>query len=314
MPDETRSADTDLLNASEGVAVEIQSRLEAIENDAALFDEQSFSARACALDRLELHILDRIAGLPESAAPAGELARLETRARRFAQRLEDVDAALFRRIRVDIRSGHVRGAALRRVIDRYVLSDSRKGAAGGYDLLDHFLNGLLLWRPLPPETKPCHSEMVSYQQTPGRFVLELADRALVRRHDVFFDVGSGLGHVAILANLLTGAPARGIEIEPGLCDYATVTAAELSLPGVEFQNVDARAANYADGNVFFLFTPFIGSISATVLDRLRTESQTRRIRVVTHGPITSQVAALPWLTPPPTSGSTRDGLSAFVSA
>ena len=316
MPDETLRAKTELLNeAAVGISLEIQSQLDAMANDATLFDELNFGARAGTLDHLEFHILDRIAGLFESSASPKELVHLRTRAEHILHRLESVDAALFRRVRADIRRGHAIGAGLRRVIDRYVLSNSTKGDADnnpGYDLLDLFLNGLLLWRTLPPETKLVNSEMVFYQQTPSRFIIELIDRALVTDNDVFFDVGSGLGQVAIVANLLSGASANGIEIEPGFCEYARMTAAELNLTGVEFWNVDARAANYADGTVFFMYTPFVGSICATVLDRLRIESLARRIRVVTCGPITSQVARQSWLMPLK-SDSMRDGLSAFVS-
>jgi hypothetical protein len=304
-----------LSEAAVAISLEIQSRLDAIANDAALFDELNFGARASTLDHLDFHILDRIAGLLENSASPRELVHPRTRAERIMHRLESVDAALFRRVRADIRSGHATGAGLRRVIDRYVLSNLTKGDADnnlGYDLLDLFLNGLLLWRALPPETKSVNSEMVFYQQTPARFAIELIDRALVTDNDVFFDVGSGLGQVAILANLLSGASAEGIEIERGFCDYARMTAAELNLTRVGFQNVDARTANYAGGTVFFMYTPFVGSISATVLDRLRIESLTRRIRVATYGPITSQVARLSWLKPL-NCDSMCDGLSAFVS-
>jgi hypothetical protein len=304
MPDETES-----------LSLEIESQLDAIANDATLFDEVNFGARARTLDHLDFHVLDRIAVLLESSPSSQELAHVKDHAERIVHRLESVDGVLFRRLRTDIRSGHATGAGLRRVIDRYVSSDLPKRTPHrnpGYDLLDLFLNGLLLWRPLPPETKSVNSEMVFYQQTPARFVIEMIDRTPVTGNDVFFDVGSGLGQVAILVNLLSGASAKGIEIEPGFCDYATMTAAELNLTRVEFRNADARAADYAEGTVFFLYTPFVGGIASTVLDRLRTESLTRSIRVVTHGPITAQVARLSWLEPLH-SGSTRDGLSAFVS-
>src|SRR5690242_12145414 len=38
----------------------------------------------------------------------------------------------------------------------------------------------------------------------------------VTRDDVVVDLGAGLGKVVLLARLLTGAKARGVEIQPGL--------------------------------------------------------------------------------------------------
>jgi hypothetical protein len=67
------------------------------------------------------------------------------------------------------------------------------------------------------------------------------------------------------------------------------------LTGVEYLNVDARDADYAAGTVFFMFTPFVGSMLQAVLDRLYLESKKRAIRVCTFGPCTLEVAKQPWL-------------------
>jgi hypothetical protein len=109
------------------------------------------------------------------------------------------------------------------------------------------------------------------------------------------DVGAGLGHVPLLVNLLGGVAARGIEIEPAYCEIAAGWAADLGLSQVLFIQGDARYANYSEGTVFFLYTPFSGYMLAEVLERLRVESQRRRIRLFTYGPCTLQVARQPWL-------------------
>ncbi len=62
-----------------------------------------------------------------------------------------------------------------------------------------------------------------------------------------------------------------------------------------FINGDARDVDYADGTVFYLYTPFKGSVLQTVLERLRAESQRRRIRVCTYGPGTLEVLPQEWL-------------------
>jgi SAM-dependent methyltransferase len=114
--------------------------------------------------------------------------------------------------------------------------------------------------------------------------------------DVFFDLGSGLGQVPLLVNLLAGVDAKGIEFEPAYCEHAKRYAEELKLPRVEFIQADARDADYTAGTVFFLYTPFEGGILATVLERLRDEAGWD-IRVFTYGPCTATVAEAGWLKP-----------------
>jgi hypothetical protein len=69
----------------------------------------------------------------------------------------------------------------------------------------------------------------------------------------------------------------------------------LNLPQVEFVNVDARQADYSDGTVFFLYTPFNGKMLEQVLERLKAESANRKVRLYTYGPCTLQVARQTWL-------------------
>jgi hypothetical protein len=64
---------------------------------------------------------------------------------------------------------------------------------------------------------------------------------------------------------------------------------------VSFARADARYADYSEGTVFFLYTPFKGRLLAQVLERLRVEAQHRRITLFTYGPCTPQVARQPWL-------------------
>jgi SAM-dependent methyltransferase len=158
-----------------------------------------------------------------------------------------------------------------------------------------FINGLLLIRVVSVETKAKEPEMVYYQQTPARIIFELVEKARLTGEDVFYDLGSGLGQVPILVNLLSGATAKGIEFEPAYCDYARGCAADLNLSRVEFINADARTADYSEGTIFFMYTPFEGRILQEVLEKLRGESRRRWIRLFTYGPCTPQVSRQSWL-------------------
>jgi SAM-dependent methyltransferase len=276
----------------------IRSDIEAIEKNSVLYEETNFASRVEAIEYIEFSIIDRLESLLHTVNQPGELATLEKDAERVKRRLEEIDDSLFQRLRANIRLGDYTGTALKRLIGEYIRPDpggSRKQDDIGYDNLDAFINGLLLIHALPIETKAREPEMVYYQPTPTRIILELVEKSRLTGKDVFYDLGSGLGQVPIFVNLLSGAKAKGVEFEPAYCDYARVCAAELNLSRVEFINADARTVDYSDGTVFFMYTPFGGKILRDVLEKLQRESRTRMIWIFTYGPCTPQVSRQSWL-------------------
>ena len=280
------------------VLYEIQAEIEAIEKNAALYEETNFDSRVDALDTIEFNIIDRIEGLLPTTTQPEEWARLKQYAESIKRQLEDIDEKLFQRLRADIRDGLCPAPALKSLIGKYVGCHSSRDRVHdeiGYDSLDEFINGLLLLEAIPTETKVREREMVAYQQTPARIILELIEKAQLTEKDVFYDLGSGLGQVSILVHLLSGALAKGIEFEPAYCAYARMCAAGLNLSGVEFINEDARQADYADGTVFFLYTPFEGRLLQEVLEKLRRVSEQSMMRLFTYGPCTPQVSRQSWL-------------------
>jgi hypothetical protein len=272
----------------------------AIVADASLLEPGRYCDRAAAIDTLEFHVLDRIAGLLAGPSPAPELLGLRAEAERARRRLEAVDRAHFRSLRAQIRAGGLAGPALAALLDAAVSPAQRLPLdAPGYDALDQYVNGLLRTQPLPRERAAREPEMVSYQQTPARIILALAERARLTPADCFYDLGSGLGHVPILVHLLTGAEARGVEVEPAYCAQARQYAAQLGLTRVAFTQADARQASYHDGSAFFLYTPFVGDMLRAVLGRLRSIACERPIQVLTYGPCSAIVAQEPWLSGAP---------------
>ena len=186
---------------------------------------------------------------------------------------------------------------LRRQFDNYVEHAHKERSQDdiGYDALDTFVNGLLRIDVALEETKQREPDMVFLQPTPVRIVLELVEEANITKDDVFYDLGSGLGQVPILVRLLTGAKTRGIEFEAAYCSYAQQCARRLNLSHVEFMNLDARDADYSDGTVFFMYTPFTGKLLQEVLEKLKGESRKRAIRICTYGPCTPHVSNQSWL-------------------
>ncbi len=277
----------------------LQSQLDAFDQ-VALYAQENFQGRAEVIDVIEFEIIDRIDGLLCDPAQPQELRILRQAAERFQQHLLAIDEGLFENLRASIRGG-CRGEALRHTIARYVRLPGTNDLGQmvvGYNSLDRLVNGMLGIDALPDMRLESEPEMVLYQQTPARIIFELVQRTNPGPQDRFYDLGSGMGHVTTLMHLLSGAPSRGIEFEPAFCEYARACAAALKLTQVEFINMDARQADYAAGNVFFMYTPFEGAMLLEVLERLRERSRKGPIRLATYGPCTTIVAQQGWLSAP----------------
>lgn len=272
---------------------EIRSYIKDIEENSSLFEEKNFDRRIETIDFLEFHVIDQI----EARVETRELNLLKQRAEEVTVRLGQVDDILFEKLRANIRAGICIVRAFKDLVNEYFDLDSKVLSTPGYDNLDLFINRLICFDTMPGQTKELETGMVFYQKTPARIIFELAKKCHFTNGDVFFDLGSGLGQVAILLNLLTGVTARGIEFEPAFCRYAQDCAAALNLPEVTFINTDACKADFSAGTVFFLYTPFTGEMLQDVLELLREESKQRMIRIVTYGPCTEQVAQQSWLHP-----------------
>jgi SAM-dependent methyltransferase len=140
-----------------------------------------------------------------------------------------------------------------------------------------------------------YPEMMPYQPTPVRHILHLIAASALSEHDLFVDIGSGLGHVPLLVSMLTGARSLGIEVQPASVAIAQQCAQNLHLSRVRFVAEDARVTDLSSGTVFYLYSPFTGSILCEVLNTLRLESTRRSIKVCSLGPCTGIVANEPWL-------------------
>jgi predicted RNA methylase len=165
----------------------------------------------------------------------------------------------------------------------------------GYDYLDELISGVLQFERPSAEVVELESEMVSYQPTPARHILDFINRTALTERDSLIDLGSGLGQVLLIASICTGASCTGIELEPSYIDCARKSARSLNLNNVRFIQGDARAADWSEGTVFYLYTPFIRTILRDVLNSLRQEAVRREIRICTFGPCSRVVAEEQWL-------------------
>jgi hypothetical protein len=209
-------------------------------------------------------------------------------------RLEAANAAVYAAIRSHIQRGSTSDALLPWIVR---CADSAESTPTGlhFDNLDELIGGVLQLRePDSEHIRPGH-EMVFYQPTPARHILQMLRLCALTQADTLIDLGSGLGHVPILASLLSEARAIGIELESAYIATARDCARTLNLRRATFLQQNAADADLSTGTAFYLYTPFTGVTLQTVLDNLRQQSRNRHIRICTFGPCTQIVAQESWL-------------------
>lgn len=126
-------------------------------------------------------------------------------------------------------------------------------------------------------------ELIGYHASGLAPVCRAIVETPITRDDVFIDLGAGRGRVVALVRALTGARTRGVELQRELIASCA--------RGVELEHGDARHASLDDGTVFFLYTPFTGSVLDEVLARLQRVAAHHAIVICALGFALSQ----PWL-------------------
>jgi hypothetical protein len=181
-------------------------------------------------------------------------------------------------MRLALRDGTFGGVALREHLDALPPDERDPWVEELLDLAHPPLDET----PLPPEHTPF---IVSGVEE----ILFALDRAQLTPADTFVDLGAGTGKVVLLAHLLTGARAHGVELDRALVQEGESAAASLQLDGVTFDAADARTAALPDARVFYLYSPFSGAVLEEVMARLRRLAQERDLVVC------SSPSPLPWL-------------------
>jgi SAM-dependent methyltransferase len=161
---------------------------------------------------------------------------------------------------------------------------------------DTWLDRVFGLAELPDDGPQLPRGCTPYLPCPVDALLRMVEHAEVQSNDVFVDIGAGVGRAATLVQLLTGAAAIGLEIQPELVRAARALGQRLKVS--RFSVVEGDAAQLSEfissGSVFFLYCPFSGRRLEQVLDALAVIAQTRQIRVCC---VQLPLPARPWLTP-----------------
>jgi hypothetical protein len=265
-----------------------------LDNEPSLVEPNRLRQRFEALDRLDAHFPRS----PDDAFSAESIEpEIYRQAKTICAKLEAVNCELYEAIRRKIRHGS-RPDTLLRWTHPSLDSENAAGPANGigYDYLDALISGVLQFEEPDAGNIASDPEKVFYQPTPARHIFRLIGLTALKEDDVLVDLGSGLGHVPLLVSICTGARSIGIELEAAYVECARQCTQRLNLNNkVTFIQEDARVADLTGGTVFYLYTPFRGTILSTVLCRLRREAVGRRIRICSYGPCTAVIAEEPWL-------------------
>jgi hypothetical protein len=271
---------------------DLRAFLSVLEADSSLFLPDQLRKRLIELDNLDAGF----GGFDSEDSTRCTYSLLHQRAKALRIRLEAANTELYQSVRSDIVRGGQPRALLQWLEDSVSDNESRSPLPGlGFDYRDELVSGVLqLLEPSEPNLQPS-PEMVPYQPTPVRHILNLIAAAAIAEDDVFVDLGSGLGHVLLLVSMMTGARTLGVEVEAAYVASARKCAQNLHLSCVQFIAQDARDADLSCGTVFYLYSPFKGSILTDVLNALRMESSRRSIKICSLGPCTRTVANETWL-------------------
>ena len=263
-----------------------------LEADSSLFQPERLRERLIALDGLDAGF----GGFDLEDSTRCADSRIHQRAKALWTRLEAANAALYQSVRSDIVRGGQPGALLQWLQDSATQNESKSPLPGlDFDCRDEMVSGVLQLREPSEPNLQRSPEMVPYQPTPVRHILHLIAATALAEDDVFVDLGSGLGHVPLLVSMVTGAQSLGIEVQAAYVASARECAQSLHLSRVRFIPQDAREADLSSGSVFYLYSPFNGSILTNVLSALRMESTHRSIKVCSLGPCVRRVANETWL-------------------
>jgi hypothetical protein len=286
--------------------------LEQLEQNPNLYVEENFVERMRALDMLEFQILDGVEPLRGDSLVESTQENFWQRIEALRLKLEAANQHLFNRLVENIQAND------RSMLKRYLRKAEREidlqtsDDEVGYDEMDLLVNGLLEVPIVPSEPDERDAGMMFYQPTPARIILTIIDKLQMQADDIFYDLGSGIGHVPILINLLTDVRTKGVELEESYVRYSDACLKKLGITDVEFIQADARDVAY-DGTVFYMYTPFTGELLQQVLTKLETTSKEKSIRVCTYGPCTLQVSKQSWLQSIYLTGKREGSLGIFVS-
>ena len=224
------------------------------------------------------------------------------RSERLIQKLKEFFAGAtdLPALRRDMRAGRPIGKRLRRALEsRCTFEDERTLRLGP---ADQFFDELIGLHDKPAVPTQFSEDAIGYVEASVEAVLRMLDAIELEEHDLFCDVGSGLGRIPILVHLLTGLPTLGVEIDRELCAKGQALLSSNEIAKVDLRAASALDADLSEVTVFSFNLPFDDATLATFLNRIRPHPGAGAIRIY---PYAWHLAFwdVPWLRPVRISGT-----------
>jgi SAM-dependent methyltransferase len=158
------------------------------------------------------------------------------------------------------------------------------------ELRDHLVEEILdvAYPPLEEASLPQGS--IHYCPSGLAEILFMLEKANLGPGKTFVDLGSGLGKVALLVALVTGARVLGVELDPRLVSHARSAAGSLRLENAHFLEGNIRELSLPLADVYYMYIPLMQSTA--LVARLAALAAQRRILVFSQ---TLDLTQLPWL-------------------
>lgn len=258
-----------------------------------LFEETNFNIRHRALETI------RIIRNSLRFSPNNTEASLTQRLENLENSIQSSNRTIYLKYHGLLQDRKLKSNEIRDILNQFTSYKVNSLFTNHYDSdnLDYLVDGILNYNLDDIRLPKRSSEYHHLEATPAKVVLDLMDQMKITKNDVFYDFGSGLGHVVILVHMLAGAKCIGIEIESSYCELANQNISSLNLNGVTIQNADVLEVDYDKGNIFFFYSPFSGKLLNDVMNKLQLLAIHKQIFVCTFGPITMDIAKVNWLTP-----------------
>lgn len=152
---------------------------------------------------------------------------------------------------------------------------------------------------LEPLSQMYGNEQYEHQGTPYEFIRDFLQAVPVQKGDILYDLGSGYGRVPLYAALTTCfTKCKGIEIVPERVKSAQDSASHMGVENVTYEQNHILKTDFSDGNVFFVFNPFIWRTLEQVGEKFKQIVGKRKIYILTWGgPSVAYFERQHWLRP-----------------
>ncbi|HPZ08850.1 MAG TPA: methyltransferase domain-containing protein [Candidatus Eremiobacteraeota bacterium] len=126
-------------------------------------------------------------------------------------------------------------------------------------------------------------DTLTYGETPFLSAWKIFALASLDKKDVFYDLGSGTGHIVFFCNILYGIKSVGIDAITGFIDYSNKIKEALSFDNVTFWEGNFLDADFSEGTVFFIVSTVFDPVTrAELAEKFKTSPVGTRIITVTH--------------------------------